>query len=253
MAEDEFVPGNLLFSDRYALKTTGGLTTSIIAGSATSSGYVEGVGSDARFTSIVSFVQLSATHVIEADESNHCLRSINRTTNQTETYAGSCGHSGDQDGVAALFNTPVLIIIDVSQPHQLFVSHFCSSANLKSISTDNKNVSTILHSTLCFLYLAQQQSSGNIFATFTHGLGIYDYQNNSFNVISGSSRGFVDGDLSQARFSSPRGLELLSLDILIIADWGNQRLRLIDLDNNTSSSICSGVGGIIMVICHHVS
>ena len=52
IAEDEFVPGNLLFADWNALKTTDGTTTSLIAGSVTSFGYIEGVGANARFRKI---------------------------------------------------------------------------------------------------------------------------------------------------------------------------------------------------------
>ena len=47
IAEDEFVPGSLLFADGHALKTFDGTTTSIIAGSAISGGYLEDVGSKA--------------------------------------------------------------------------------------------------------------------------------------------------------------------------------------------------------------
>ena len=57
--EDEFVPGNLLFADLNALKTTDGTTTSLIAGSATTRGYLEDVGSNAKFNRIFSFLQLS--------------------------------------------------------------------------------------------------------------------------------------------------------------------------------------------------
>ena len=44
IAEDEFVPGNLLFADGHALKTTDGTTTSLSAGSSTSTRYLEDVG-----------------------------------------------------------------------------------------------------------------------------------------------------------------------------------------------------------------
>ena len=90
IAEDEFVPGNLLFVERHTIKTTDGTTTSLIAGSSTSYGYLEDVGANARFDDILSFVQLSKARVILTDSDNHCLRSIDRTTSGTSTYAGNC-------------------------------------------------------------------------------------------------------------------------------------------------------------------
>ena len=76
IAEDEYVPGNLLFVERHTIKTTDGTTTSLIAGSSTSYGYLEDVGANARFDDILSFVQLSKARVILTDSDNHCLRKI---------------------------------------------------------------------------------------------------------------------------------------------------------------------------------
>ena len=61
---DLYVPDNILFSNRYAIKTTDGSSTSLIAGSATQAGYVEGAGSHARFNYISSFLQLSPNQVL---------------------------------------------------------------------------------------------------------------------------------------------------------------------------------------------
>ena len=49
LERDLYMPGNILFSDGSAMKTTDGSSTSLIAGSAYQLGYVEGVGSQARF------------------------------------------------------------------------------------------------------------------------------------------------------------------------------------------------------------
>ena len=90
IAEDEFVPGNLLFADGNALKTTDGTTTSVIAGSSILAWYLEDVGSNARFSGIFSFLQLSRSHIVLADYFNYCFRSVDRTTNLTSTYSGNC-------------------------------------------------------------------------------------------------------------------------------------------------------------------
>ena len=142
MAEDEFVPGNLLFADGSALKTTDGTTTSLIAGMSRSTGYIEGVSANARFNTILSFIQLSRSHVILTDAENHCLRSVDRTTNQTSTYSGNCTERGDKDGVDALFTWPFSMIVDLMNSQQLIISEF-NSRSLKTINTVSKHVSTI--------------------------------------------------------------------------------------------------------------
>ena len=106
LERDLYIPGNILFSDRYAMKTTDGSSTSLIAGSATQAGYVEGAGSHARFNNISSFLQLSPNQVLIADIRNHCLRSLNRRTNRTNRHAGNCTHQGKQNGVNALLSHP---------------------------------------------------------------------------------------------------------------------------------------------------
>ena len=59
MEADLYSPGNILFSDRSSLKTSGGEKTVTIAGSASGRGYIEGGGDTARFDQIFGFTQLS--------------------------------------------------------------------------------------------------------------------------------------------------------------------------------------------------
>ena len=62
MEEDVHTPGNILFTQDYGIKTTDGVTTTTIAGSASRSGsYREGTGSDASFTYLRGFAQISGT------------------------------------------------------------------------------------------------------------------------------------------------------------------------------------------------
>ena len=245
IAEDEFVPGNLLFADGNALKTTDGTTTSVIAGSSILAWYLEDVGSNARFSGIFSFLQLSRSHIVLADYFNYCFRSVDRTTNLTSTYSGNCTNRGDRDGVDALFYSPISIILDMKNNTQLLIADFYLGS-LKKIILADKRVSTIYtDSSYRLITLLQDPSTGNIYVTFNHGSGLIDYESLSFSVIAGSSSqsGFVDGAISQVRVSYPREVAFLSPHKLLIADNSNNRLRVIDLITNTSSSICSGVGG----------
>ena len=244
IAEDEYVPGNLLFVERHTIKTTDGTTTSLIAGSSTSYGYLEDVGANARFDDILSFVQLSKARVILTDSDNHCLRSVDRTTSGTSTYAGNCTLRGQRDGIDALLTYPHSIIVDLLNSTQLFITDY-SQGSLKTINTVSKHVLTIYRDTSFWLsHMLQEPSTGNIYATFEQGIGLYDSHSNTFSVIAGSfTRGFLDGEIPWLRFNEPRGLLFLSRSQLLIADAMNRRLRVLDLMTNTSSSICSGDRG----------
>ena len=71
--EDSFVSGNLLIADGCVLKTSDGTVTSTIAcGPHWEPGYAEGVGVQARFNKILSFVQISSHPVVLVDRANRC-------------------------------------------------------------------------------------------------------------------------------------------------------------------------------------
>ena len=236
------VSGNILFSDQHAMKTTDGTSTSLIAGSTNQSGYVEGVGSQARFYRIISFLQLSINQVLIADRYNYCLRSLNRITNQTDQYAGSCTHEGNQDGVNALLGGPRNVIYDLKNPGHVLINEW--GGIIKTMNTTNRNVSHF-GTVGCFVSSTiQSLETGDLFMTVLHAVGIFSYQMKTFTLISGStSRAFQDGPFSEVQFDYPAALSFLNNHTLLVSDLHNHRLRVLDLITNTSSSICSGEEG----------
>ena len=56
MQEDLFVPGDILFSTTRSLKTTNGIITDHIVGHKTCQFYQEGIGENAGFVNILSFL-----------------------------------------------------------------------------------------------------------------------------------------------------------------------------------------------------
>ena len=76
--------------------------------------------------------------------------------------------------------------------------------------------------------------------TFQHGVGLLDYHTKAFSVIAGSGqRGLNDGSFNQTRFSFPESIQFLNSHTLLVSAYLNNRLRVLDLITNTSSSICS--------------
>lgn len=66
---------------------------------------------------------------------------------------------------------------------------------------------------------------------------------NNVSTVAGSTAGWKDGPATQALFSFPTGLVLLSDDRLLVNDWNNHRLRLIDLNSQSVSTIAGNGGG----------
>ena len=230
--EDSFVPGNLLIADGCVLKTSDGTVTSTIAGGPHwEPGYAEGVGVQARFNKVLSFVQISSHQVVLVDSTNRCLRSVDRNTNQTAAYAGNCTQQGQQDGLDALFNEPTSVIINTKNSSQLIIVE-PSHASLRIMGIFDKNVSTMFRrgGSGDLQRMVQSPTTGNIYITFSHGVGLYDYQSKTFTRIAGAptGMGFRDGLFSQMLFLWPIGIEFLDSRTLIVADSLSNRLRVLD-------------------------
>ena len=243
LERDKFVSGNIIFSDYSALKTTDGTDTYNIAGIATQWGYVEGVGTVARFFYIISFLQLSTDRVLITDFWNHCVRSLDRITNETLTFVGNCTNRGNKDGTDALLTRPAKIIVDIENPTRLLLAEY--GGIIKSVEIANGNVSyfgTIVDYNI--RSMIQEKDTGDLIVTFQHGVGLLRYQTREFSVIAGSGqRGFNDGSFNQTRFSYPNSFKFLDNYTLLVSDRNNLRLRVLNLISNTSSSVCSGAVG----------
>lgn len=243
MSQDLYKSGNILFSEDHSLKTTDGTTTSPIVGS--ERGHKEGVGSQARFTLITSFIQLTLTNVLVMDMDNHCLRTVDRVTETTATYTGTCQVSGQRDGTDAQFFEPSSIIEDLKNPGNFFIAEYSGRAlRYMSVKEGEKNVIALYRGLLGFRNMVQQRSTGNIFLTYNNGVAEYDYLQKTMSSLVGSlSSGFVDGVFSLIQLNFPSGIVLLSDNTILVADSLNNMLRSLDLNTNTSSSICSGILG----------
>ena len=125
MEADPRIRGNILFSDGSSLQPTDGITTTAIVGNPLNLGYIEGVGTHARFRGIAGFVQISAENVMVVDRGNSYLREVNRESLQTSWYAGngSCRWHQEPFGwYEQSFCYPSSNILDMMSPTQYFVT-----------------------------------------------------------------------------------------------------------------------------------
>ena len=231
---DDHIRGNILFSDKCSLKTTDGIVTTTIVGDALKCDYVEGVGTEARFSAILGFLQISKTQVVVADYDFYCLRMIDRNTLRTSPYLGSCYD------ITSNIKYPRNIISDCRQPTMLFVSDRYSLYHLNTSTSPPR-----IHETFSVSgwYMAQDSRTGDLYIAEGSHVTKLVYSTKQMLYIAGSPAGFKDGGFSSTEFYSLREIAYTGNYQLFVADWGNHRLRLLDMNLNITSSICSGIEG----------
>ena len=134
MQEDLFVPGNILFSTTRSMKTTNGKITDHIVGHKTRQFYQEGIGENAGFVNILSFLQLNHTTMLVLDMPKNCVRLVDRQTNRTSQFLGNCTAPGAyRNGNDPLFNSPRAIIHDSVTSNRLLLA----DAGTKSVRIIN--------------------------------------------------------------------------------------------------------------------
>ena len=241
MELDRYRPGFLLYADLKALMTGDGTTTHLIAGHSTQGGYREGVGAEARFFYIRGFAQISDKHVVVVDRYNHCLRLIDRTTNNTSVFSGQCESYGYEDGRPGLFGYPVYVVIDKRDKNQLFIVDSDNSA-VRNVTVNSRVAGTFVQSdSLKYIRgITQEEESGDLYATAYHALYRITYTQRTVTLISGSpgdSSGDRDSTLHDSLFYWPAELIFIAPDTLLVADDNNNKLRLLDMNSDKVTTL----------------
>lgn len=242
MESDRFITGNILFSSGTSLWTTDGLSMWLIVGGRRGTAYAEGVGVDAAFNRcICGFHQLNETHVILADIFNHCYRLLDRTSNKTSPYAGTCTQSGNQDGTSALFQLPSPNIHrDAKESIKLLFTdqNLHGPLSFKQLDMPTRNTTTMYTAPSQFTGLAliftQDTVTGDIYfdptpesspLSDTCSLSQYNYETMMITCISKKPHGFI----RQLRLIQDRTQ-------LILLDGGKP--TVFNLVNNDTSYFC---------------
>lgn len=192
--------GNLIVSDLQQdviRKIAADGSSTAFAGANGVPGAVDGTGSTARFFSPARIVQDSSGNMFVADRDNSLIRKIT-SAGVVSVFAGS-GTSGSADGigVAASFTDPTGITIDALD--NLYISDAVTDA-IRRI-TPAGSVTT---------------------------------------VVAGGASGSADGPTNTATFNTPTDLAWApsgTAGKLYVADTGNRKIRLIDLDSLTVSTV----------------
>lgn len=230
-----------LFADYSSIKLTDGKATLTLVGAPDQGGYKEGEGQEARFNYITGFLQWNKTSIIVVDHQNHCIRTVDRQSWMTSKFVGYCQTNGSTDGIEALFNKPWSIIKHARSRRKVLVTDSDNDA-IREIDIKKKTTKTLVRKGLKRpMGITFDSTKRNLLITNLHYLSKYHFGTKIVTKLTGSkTKGFADGALDEAMFESPSDAIFLTKNVILVADQHNHRLRVIDIDKNSVSSICTG-------------
>ena len=249
MEADKLIPGNILFSDDFNLKTTDGSRVTTVANfdetqhAHVGEGYIDG------------FTQISSNKTVMTFAYDHCVRMFDRETNEKLLYAGKCNEMGYADGsVTARLTYPAAIARDMKRPEMLILlEQRADNGTLRHINTTREqngvhHVSTLLKPNKNLdkpSAFTQDKNSGDIYITSLNKIYKFVYATKTLVYFIGSEfYEHRDGPFSVASFKRPRGILFIEngKKLLVAGDY-DYRLRILDLRISIVSSLGSGYVG----------
>ncbi len=244
--------GNLYgASNSQIIKLAPDGTVSVLAGSA-DTGYADGPGATAQFSSPHGVAVDGAGNVYVADTSNRRIRKV--TPDGTVSTVAGDGTRGFLDGPAATaqFDSPVGVAVDGQGT--VFVA---DESRIRKITPDGM-VSTLAGSGI-FGYqegpgaTAQFASPEGVSVDAGGNVYVADRNNSrirkiapdgTVSTLAGSGGyGFVDGPGTAAQFASPTGLAVDVGGNVFVADSSNNRIRKVAPDGTVTTVAGNGTEG----------
>ena len=160
------------------------------------------------------------------------------------SVAGDCSSQGagyvDGEGKDARFGYLTDVVFFNSS--LIIVADQINNAIRQVNNTSTHTVSTLI-SRSAGLYRPYKLGLNNVTLYITSYAILYEFdmiKGGPLKVVTGGRVGYADGDFSTAQFNNLQGVVTLYDYILILIDTHNNRLRLLNLESKTVSSLCAG-------------
>ena len=233
MEGDHLIPGQILYSDRHILHTTNGSNITDVLDFWT-----------VDRTSIWGFTKTSEYGIVFVDQYNNCLRIFNRLQGTVSKLAGNCDDRGFRDGTDALLYGPMTIVQDNQIPCLFYVTDLFNKALRMVTKSHIPHVTTLLKSNYKFYsHLTQDPGGRYLYLTYIDGLERYDLVTNASIDIVSKSTGFTNDALMYDGAIGTLTSIILYKNWIVVADKSRHVLFVVDLTNNTTSTICTGLAG----------
>jgi sugar lactone lactonase YvrE len=224
-------------------------TVTTLAGS--SSGSTDATGTSASFNGPLG-ITTDGTNLYVVNYISHRIRKIVIDNGTVTTLAGSSSGSTDATGTSASFNGPRGITTDGTN---LYVADY-SNNRIRKIVIDNGTVTTLAGSSSGFADATGTSASFNgPWGITTDGTNLYvsDTENHRIRKIvistgvvttlaGQSDNGSTDATGTSASFNRPEGITTDGTN-LYVADYANNRIRKIVIDNGTVTTLAGSSSG----------
>lgn len=226
-------------------------TVTTLAGS--TAGFADGIGTAAQFNGPSGICTDTNGNLYVTDYFNFKIRKIVIATGEVSTYSGSNFGYANGDLTNALFNAPVGICRD---GNFLYITESINT-KIRKIDMVNGIVSTLagsIQGTLDGIGEAAQfdglsgicpDGNGNLYVAEINNHRIRKIVINTGEVttFAGGVAGFNNGTGTSAGFNNPMGLAISNQNYLFVVDYGNNRIRKIDLGTVAVTNFVGAVQG----------
>lgn len=213
-----------------------------LAGIYQSTGYETGVSAKfGRLTGIIAFEKNRKT-ILVADYTYHCIHEvdlgeqyISLSDNNVAEFAGKCQVARSIDGSIseAGITSPTDLIFENENS---FVFSEVSTVRRLLLENGDWKITTLTDTGYNINKIAFDPFKATVF--ITHTSRISRLSTNGLTIISGQNSGYRDGSLNESEFNDPQQIAFLSDRVFVVADRQNHVLRIVNLADQTVSTVC---------------
>lgn len=236
----------IVVADSYRIRTLNTLTLEFydIAGEYGITGYQNGNATQAKFSNVVAFIQPCQSIILVLDSDNHCIRLVDRDSNDTSVFAGICTQAGFHDGALeeARFDSPSDMVLGPNSA-VYYVADSRNSA-IREVNAATRNVSTLLRTLSTAMRLSVSWDRA---LYYTDGLTLHQMNTTTrlHRTLQLATNSSAKRNDNSSMISSLCDMLVLPHEVIVSSESAEGRLRIINAQEMNSSTVCNGSRGLI--------